>query len=50
VQYSYLLLRQDSDHALGDRVLADILARDPANEEARRNRHVLHHRAGWAPG
>jgi hypothetical protein len=42
IQYSYLLLQQNTDH-----VLADILARDPGNDEARRNRLVLHHRAGW---
>jgi hypothetical protein len=49
IQYSYLLLREGQDHALADRVLTEILARDPANQEARNNRRLLHHRAGWAP-
>jgi FkbM family methyltransferase len=47
MQYSYLLLHEDSDHALADSVLAEVLARDPANDEARNNRAVLHQRAGW---
>jgi FkbM family methyltransferase len=47
LQYSYMLLQEDTDHALADRVLAEILARDPGNEEARNNRRVLHRRAGW---
>jgi hypothetical protein len=50
IQYSYLLLQEDADHALADSVLGEILARDPGNDEARRNRQVLHHRAGWAAG
>jgi hypothetical protein len=33
--------------ALADRVLAEILVRDPSNTEALDNRRVLHHRAGW---
>jgi hypothetical protein len=47
VQYSYLLLQQDTDHALADAILGEILARDPGNAEARHNREVLHQRAGW---
>jgi hypothetical protein len=47
LQYSYVLLAQDSDHVLADRVLGEILARDPGNQEAQSNRHVLHRRAGW---
>jgi RNA polymerase sigma factor (sigma-70 family) len=44
MQYSYLLLQMDTDHALADSVLAEILARDPANDEARNNRQVLQQR------
>jgi FkbM family methyltransferase len=47
IQYSYTLLQENTDHALADSVLAEILTRDPANQEARNNRRVLHHRAGW---
>ncbi len=46
MQYSYLLLQEDRDHALADNVLAEILARDPGNAEARNNREALHRRAG----
>jgi hypothetical protein len=46
VQYSYLLLHEDRDHALADSVLSEILARDPGNDEARHNRELLRHRAG----
>jgi glycosyltransferase involved in cell wall biosynthesis/tetratricopeptide (TPR) repeat protein len=47
IQYSFMLLEQDSDHVLADQVLAEILARDPGNSTAQRNRQVLHLRAGW---
>jgi glycosyltransferase involved in cell wall biosynthesis len=47
LQYSYVLLAQDSDHLLADRVLSEILERDPGNSEALNNRRVLHQRAGW---
>jgi tetratricopeptide (TPR) repeat protein len=51
IQYSFMLLEQDTDHVLADRVLAKILARDPGNSTAQRNRQVLHLRAGWSqPG
>jgi tetratricopeptide (TPR) repeat protein len=50
IQYSYLLLQQDTDHTLADQVLAEILARDPGNAEARHNRQLLHQRAGRLPG
>lgn len=36
-QFSYLLLQQDSDRDLADRVLCEILARAPADAEARHN-------------
>jgi glycosyltransferase involved in cell wall biosynthesis/tetratricopeptide (TPR) repeat protein len=50
IQYSYMLLEQDTDHVLADQVLAEILARDPGNSTAQRNRQVLHLRAGWTGG
>jgi tetratricopeptide (TPR) repeat protein len=51
IQYSFMLLEQDTNHVLADQVLAQILARDPANSTAQRNRQVLHLRAGWtSPG
>jgi hypothetical protein len=42
-----LLLEQDTDRRLADQVLAEILALDPANSQARHNRQVLYQRAGW---
>jgi hypothetical protein len=38
---------QDTDRTLADQVLAEILALDPANSQARHTRHMLHLRAGW---
>ncbi len=50
VQYSYLLLQEDRDHALADAVLGEILARDPGNHEARRNRELLRQRSARKAG
>jgi hypothetical protein len=41
------VLRFSVSGTLADAVLAEILARDPGNAEARKNRELLRRRAGW---
>ena len=45
---SHVLLREDRDHAAAERVLLEILARDPAHAQARQNLEVLRGRASSA--
>jgi tetratricopeptide (TPR) repeat protein len=46
---SYALLREDRDHDRAERLLREILARDPHNAQAKQNLDVLRRRLGGDP-